>query len=281
MSGYFLKARGDVTGPVDTAGLLPTRLAALSVEQVAELPLLCAGRWRKLADVFEVQPLSTTTAAAPEVCRLEVESTAQVHRLGWGMSAGELIVRGATGTLVGACMSGGTVTVFGNTGALAGAGLRGGLLRIEGSTGQRLGGPPPGTWRGMTGGEIIVTGAAGAYAGLRQRGGLIAVAGDVGPYAGVRMLAGTLLIGGQVAHGVGTSMQRGTIICLNHSPVTHTNFGHDGPTQPVVWRLLARRLRQLSFPLPDAAEELTFDSHSGDLLEGGRGELLIAATQFQ
>jgi hypothetical protein len=42
-------------------------------------------------------------------------------------------------------------------------------------------------------------------------------------------------------------------------------------------RLLLRRLRALGFPTPDGLLDASFELHSGDMLEGGRGEILVRA----
>lgn len=195
--------------------------------------------------------------------------------LGEGMSAGRLEVDGHAGEGVGSGMTGGCIHVHGSTGNLAGAGMGGGMLIVDGDVGDLAGGPRAGELRGMTGGELLVHGRAGDYTGSRQRSGLIAVRGGVGECPAYRMLAGTLLVceGELISPGLG--MGRGTIIALDSTPKALPTFRRDGLVQPVVLRLLWRRLAALKFPLPEGLDGARFLSFSGDMLNLHRGELLF------
>jgi len=91
------------------------------------------------------------------------------------------------------------------------------------------------------------------------------------------MIAGTILIGGSggIRHGAG--MKRGTIAFLNSAsgfdPLP--TFRSAGEYQPTFLRILLRDLNAKGFPLPDGAVEAAYERWCGDLVELGKGELLV------
>jgi len=42
-------------------------------------------------------------------------------------------------------------------------------------------------------------------------------------------------------------------------------------------QLLLRNLEALGFPVPNIADGATYDLHHGDMIDGGRGEVLLKA----
>ncbi len=201
----------------------------------------------------------------------------RVKRIGEKMSAGRMRVEGSVGMHLGAEMSGGEIDVRGSAGDWAGAEMKGGLIRIAGNAGNCLGSGYRGATRGMTGGEILVKGSAGDEIGTVMRRGLIAIAGDTGHAAGFGMIAGSLLFFGSVGLHCGAGMKRGTVAMFSasdHSKLLPT-FHYAGVCRPTFLNIYVRHLSQLGFPIPEGCMNAAFDCYSGDLIELGKGEVLI------
>jgi len=188
---------------------------------------------------------------------VRVEGTAGMH-LGARMSGGVIIVEGDATDWVGAEMSGGRITVMGNAGHLVGAAYRGGR-------------------RGMTGGEILVHGNVGNELGHTMRRGLIAVAGNSGDAAAVGMIAGTIFVFGEPGIRNGAGMKRGTLgfFSTEHPCDILPTFKFACRYQPSFLTLYFRHLLELGFPVPQECLTATYRRFCGDLLETGKGELLI------
>ncbi len=206
-----------------------------------------------------------------------VGDCSRVKRIGEGHAVGQMLIEGHAGMHLGAEMSGGEITVRGNVADWAGAHLRGGRLRIEGNAGNCLGAAYRGATRGMTGGEILVTGSAGDELGTAMRRGLIAVAGPVGHAAGFGMIAGSLLLFDRVGRHVGAGMKRGsiTLFSTTQSPELLPTFHHAGIEQPTFLRIYLRHLERLGFAFPPGCVTANYDRYSGDLIELGKGEILV------
>ncbi len=129
----------------------------------------------------------------------------------------------------------------------------------------------------MTNGEILIHGSAGNEIGLTMRRGLIAVAGRVGDAAGFNMIAGSLLLFGESGIRPGAGMRRGTIGFLGDHPAPEMlpTFRRACRYEPTFLQLYLRHLRSLSFPVPEAAFNATYERWCGDLLESGKGEILV------
>ncbi len=270
MNAYCLQWKQQPPGLIDASDLSPERLCSIEKREL-EKEHIRIGNWDyPLGEVFDIQ----ADADTPEGT-LHLPGSERYRGLATGMSSGTLIVDGHAGDALACGMTGGEVFVHGSAGDMVAAAMRGGLLVVDGDVGDMLGGPRPGELRGMTGGEVIVLGNAGAYAAARQRGGVIAVHGSVGECSGYKMLAGTLVISEGKIESPGLGMVRGSILALNSAPKVLPTFRPDGLVQPVVLRVLWRRLEQLQFPLPSGLDDARFESFSGDMLSGNRGEILF------
>lgn len=204
---------------------------------------------------------------------------ARVERIGFGMAAGALMVRGDVGAHLGATMSGGTIDIHGSAGDYAGAELSGGLLRIHGSAGHSLGAAYPGSRRGMRGGAILVDGAAGDDAGLAMRRGLIAILGTSGEGLGRALIAGSIFAFGPVGLRAGAGMKRGTLALFGldtpHDPPLLPTFEPSGRSRPPFVSIYLRQLASLGFAVPSVAYTGVFERYNGDRIEGGHGEILV------
>ena len=105
-----------------------------------------------------------------------------------------------------------------------------------------------------------------------MRRGLVAIAGRAGRAAGLAMIAGTV-VASALGPDAGLFSRRGTLVALG--PVTPSpSYRLACTTQPVVLRLLLRRLRDAhGFPVSAPQLEGFYRRYSGDFAESGKGEL--------
>lgn len=269
MRALAFEWRTTPPGLIDASVLRPDTLCALTDAELFSVRIACGSESVELGDLVRVRVLES---APPETLR--IDGSPRFFRLATGMRSGQLEVNGHGGTLAAAGLLGGEVVIRGDVGHGAAQGMEGGSLRIEGDAGDGLGGPLPGARFGMAGGEIFVDGNAGASCGRRQRRGTIVIGGTAGPNPGLGLGAGTLIVceGDLVEPGIG--MNRGTILGLAAREDPPPGFALDGPTSPVFWRVLARRLATLGFPGAERFLDARFRSYSGDRTALGRGEIL-------
>lgn len=283
---------------VEAEALTPDRLAGLTEAEIAALPVRHGNQSATIGNFFHVQFVGAGLAHAPTtLSAAKVDSSsalgqgqavplrvcvtgdlAHFKRVGEGMTQGQLIVQGNVGMHVGARMRGGEITVEGDAGDWAGAEMVGGRLTIKGNAGDLVGAAYRGARRGMLGGEIIVYGHAGAEVGSYMRRGLIAIGGNCGDTAGAHMLAGSIIVLGKLGQHAGQGMKRGSIIALQAVPQTPA-FAFDCHYRPTYLRLYLRHLQGLGLQITQADLDATYERRSGDVLELGRGELLMKVLQ--
>jgi len=266
-----LTLRDAPVAPVRAEGLGGERLARLSRSEIERLELWHGNRRAALGDLFAV------SGDGSDDVRIDGD-LARVAGLGAGMAGGRLTIAGRAGPHAGAGMTGGELLVDGDAGDWAGAEMRGGRLVVRGSAGRRLGGAYAGSRAGMRGGEILVHGDAGAEAGAGLRRGLIAVAGRVGEAAGLSALAGTIVAFGPLGAHPGAGMRRASIVAMTAATLLPT-YAKACAYRPLFVRMLLRRLREVGLPVTDAQIEGRYTRWSGDVLELGRGEILILETR--
>lgn len=258
---------------VEAECLRPETMAALSAVEAARLPVRLGNATAELGDLFRVE-------GSAEGGRLVLEGDlTHVRRIGQGMGSGSVTIRGDVGSHLGAGMTGGTIDVEGKVGDWAGAEMRGGEIAIRGEAGDGLGGAYPGSRQGMRDGVILVEGDIGHDAGLAMRRGLIAVSGRSGDDLGRAMIAGSIFAFGPLGTRVGAGMRRGTLALFGvpdpGDPGLLPTFARSGRYRPPVLTLYLKRLREWGFPVPDTAFSGTFVRYNGDLVEHGRGEILV------
>ncbi|HEX7292702.1 MAG TPA: formylmethanofuran dehydrogenase subunit C [Conexibacter sp.] len=262
-----LTLREAPAAPVDARALSVDGLAGLGRAEVERVELWHGNRRAPVGELFAV-------AGSPsDELRLEGDLAA-VHGIGVRMSAGRLVVAGNAGAHTGAQMRGGELFVEGDTGDWTGAEMSGGLVVVRGSGGSGLGAGYPGPRAGMRGGEIIVHGDAGAGPAAGLRRGLVAVVGRAGAHAGFRMLAGTFVALGAVGAHPGADMRRGTIVAMS-APRFLPTFSFACTYRPPHLALVLRRLAELGAPIRAAHLEGRYRRYSGDMLDLGRGEILV------
>jgi formylmethanofuran dehydrogenase subunit C len=254
--------------PLEVEGILPESLRDRSLSEIEQQPIYHGNTQVPLAEFF-------TVSGDPADERIEWEGDLSgVHWIGARMGRGEVRVLGRAGRHLGSEMTGGVVIVEGDAGDWVGGEMRGGRIIVQGSAGHLPGAAYRGSPRGMTGGTLLIHGSAGNEVGAAMRRGLIAV-GGAGDLAGWNMLAGTVLVFGPSGIRNGAGMRRGTLVFCQDSPPILPTFRAACRMRPPVIDLLRGYLRGLAYPHADLAAGADFEVYNGDLLEGGRGELLV------
>lgn len=267
-----LEYRGSTTAPIEVEGISPETVAGKSLAEIERLPIYEGNRDVRLGDFFAV-----SGDPNDETIRWEGDLRG-VHWIGAKMTRGTMHVAGNAGRHVGSEMRGGTILVEGDVGDWAGAEIHGGLIDVRGNAGHLAGAAYRGSARGMTRGTILIAGNAGNEVGRTMRRGLIAIGGSVGDLAGFNMLAGTILIFGDSGVRCGAGMRRGTIgLFGSQRPRLLPSFRRACQMRPLAVDLLLRYLVSLGFAVPEPARDGSFDVYNGDLIEGGRGEVLVRA----
>ncbi|MFG0332504.1 MAG: formylmethanofuran dehydrogenase subunit C [Maioricimonas sp. JB049] len=201
----------------------------------------------------------------------------KVKLIGNKLSGGRVLVEGNAGMHLGAEMTGGEIEVQGNASDWVGAEMHGGRIRVRGNAGHLVGAVYRGGRRGMTAGEILIHGNAGNEIGHSMRRGLIAIGGRAGDFAGVGMIAGSVLVFGEPGIRNGAGMKRGTIAFFDaqRAPEVLPTFRYACTYEPVFMTLYLRQLQQRGFPVRDEWLNASWRRYCGDLLELGKGELLV------
>jgi formylmethanofuran dehydrogenase subunit C len=255
--------------PTEVNGITPDRLAGMPLPEIERIPILHGNHSIPLAERFQI-------SGSPSDMDIRFEGDLEgVHWIGAGMTSGRLTADGSVGRHAGSGMSGGSLTINGSASGWAGAEMRGGVLQIHGSTGPLAGGAYRGAAKGMTGGTLLIHGNAGSEAGLVMRRGLIAIGGNCDDFPAFNMLAGALFVFGNAGLNPGAGMRRGTLALLGSQPVSLLpTFRFSARLQPTAFRLVLRRLERLLFPVDPALYSAPIEMFRGDLVTGGKGELL-------
>ena len=260
----------DTGVPVEVEGLLPAAVRGKTLSEVEQFELFHGNRKHPLADFFRV------SGSANDECLEFSGDLSGVHWIGAGMTGGTIRIAGNAGRHVGSGMTGGAIHVDGDAGDWVGGEMRGGLIHVRGRAGHLIGAAYRGSRIGMSGGTILIGGAAGNEIGHSMRRGLIVVGGGVGDLVGFNMLAGTILVLGECGIRHGAGMRRGTIGLLGpERPDLLLSFRRACRYRPDMLRLLFAEARRHEFHVPDEIAAAEVELYNGDLIEGGRGEILI------
>ena len=258
--------------PLEVEGVTPDVVRGMTVAQIEKLEMFQGNYKTCLAEFFKI-----SGDARDETLEWEGD-LAGVHWVGAGMKSGKMLIPGNVGRHLGSEMSGGEIHVGGNASDWVGGEMHGGLIHVQGRAGHLVGAAYRGSARGMTKGVILIGGDAGNEIGHTLRRGLIAIGGNIGDLAGFNMLAGSIFLFGEsgIRHGAG--MKRGTIAFLGTKPPPLLlSFRRACRYQPSFLGLIFRRLKELKFALPEELTASFYDLYNGDLITGGRGEILRRA----
>ena len=255
--------------PVEVEGITPDTVRGKSLAEIEKLEIYHGNRKLPLAELFAV-------SGDPSDGNMEWEGDLSgVHWIGAKLASGVMHVAGNAGRHVGSEMTGGEIHVAGDAGDWVGGEMHGGLIHVRGSAGNLVGAAYRGSARGMTGGTLLIDGDAGHELGHSMRRGLLAVGGTAGDLAGFNMLAGTILLFGPCGIRHGAGMRRGTLGFFGPAPPLLPSFRHACRFRPEALTLLYRKLRSHGFRVPDELVHASYDLYNGDLIEGGRGEILL------
>jgi formylmethanofuran dehydrogenase subunit C len=250
--------------PIEAETIRPDSLAGKTLEQILSLTLFRGNRQIKVKDVFDVKG---SKADNPADIRIVIQGEIPtVKRVGEGMTAGEIVIKGSVGMHLGNSMKGGKITVEGNAGDWAGALMKGGEITIKGNAGSYVGAAYRGEWRGTQGGTIVVEGNAGNEIGAWMSNGKIVVRGNVGSMAGMHMKGGVIIIHKDAAPRVGGEMTKGKVIVLGRLAEVLPSFRSEGRVTNVKTG-------------EDGSEEIVgpFNKFVGDLADNGKGEVYVKA----
>lgn len=278
--GWCLRLKVQPEFRVDFGGVLPLRLAAMTADEIARLPLRHGNDMQAMGALFDIMPVEGEAAAVPggqaepgPQLRLEGDLS-RVDAIGQGLEGGMLRVDGDVGDRLGLAMRGGEIRVRGRAGELAGCEMAGGRIEVAGDVGDFAAAARPGSMDGMRGGTLVVHGNVGARCGDRMRRGTVVLHGDAGDFLASRMVAGTIAVAGRVGAHCGYGMRRGTLVFAGPQPPAPPTFVATQHDIAVFWALLRRSLAYhgglfASLPAP-APRRLV-----GDLAVDGKGEWLL------
>jgi len=272
-----LTVRPDIPAAVRWTAEISSLLQAGQLEELEKVLLETASGEVRCGELFDLATLDRNS----ETPQVEIHGDCRsIIGIGEHWQNGRLDVLGDVGPAAGQQMQGGELFIHGNAGPGLGRSLRGGRIHLQGNAGAGVGGPAPGQLLGMTGGEIFIRGDAGKNLAERMRRGTLFVQGNVAGDVGREMRAGTIVLNASTHGELGAGLKRGTILCLNPAAELTANLGCRWrsaiPMQPVILRVLLLYLSQAAdWPEGRNLLDSSYQRYSGDLLEGGRGELFL------
>jgi formylmethanofuran dehydrogenase subunit C len=267
-----LTLKQPTTIPLEVDSVRLEAVREQSSDQIRAALIQYGNRQEPLGEFFEV-----SGSASEDEHVVWIGDCSKVKLIGAGLRSGKMTIEGNAGMHVGAEMQGGEIVIEGDAGDWAGAEMKGGRLRVLGNAGHCVGAVYRGGRKGMTGGEILIRGDAGNEIGHALRRGLIAVGGKAGDGLGFNMIAGSILVLGAAGMRPGAGMRRGTIGLFGsgNAPPLLPTFKFSCTCQPEFLQIYFQHLRRIGFAVPDECLSAVYRRYSGDLLESGKGEILI------
>ena len=262
---------------MNLGGIVPSRLAGLSSQEIAQIRISLDSKPVPLGDWWEVDVDGSDRLVIDGDC-------SHCDCIGGNMDGGILQVSGSAGDLLAEGMKAGRLTVLGDAGRFAGSGLRGVEVLIHGNAGEYAAGAKPGNSTGMRGGRLVIHGNCDRWLAARMRRGTAIVLGDVAGGAASRMIAGTLVLAADVQPPLGTGMRRGSILLLSDveskRPQVLPGFTPAEECElsylPLLFRSIASYL-PVAFS-PERVASLRVRRSLGDRANGGLGECLFFET---
>ena len=209
MQTVTIKPKQEIKISVEAENISPDKFAGKTEKEIQSIEVWMGNRKTSIGELFSIKVEGSAPAADTKLV-LEGDFS-RVKRIGEGMTAGLIIIKGNVDMHVGAKMSGGRITINGNADSWAGREMKGGELIIEGDAGYYLGAGYRGESCGMRGGKITVMGSALDFAGEHMCGGEIIIKGNAGLLPGLSNNGGKIVIGGSTSRP-GSEMAKGTII---------------------------------------------------------------------
>ncbi|MEO2010346.1 MAG: formylmethanofuran dehydrogenase subunit C [Pirellulaceae bacterium] len=262
--------RGGGSVPVEVEDVTPDRLIGMTNDEIEQVDIFEGKRKTQLAEFFDV------SGDLDDQQMVWQGDLGGVHWVGAKMVSGTMRVEGDVGRHLGSEMKGGAIHVTGNASDWVGGEMKGGQITVQGNAGHLVGAAYRGSARGMTGGTIEIYGSAGNEIGHTMRRGLIAIGTKVGDLVGFNMLAGSIFMFGDsgIRHGAG--MRRGTLAFFSGElPSMLPTFRHACRFRSPAINLITNQLADNGFAVAEAHRGAMFDLYHGDMIEGGRGEILV------
>ncbi len=251
MQTVTIKPKNDIKISVEAENISPDKFAGKSEKDIQSLEAYLGNQKTTLGELFSIKVEGTGAAADTKI--VMEGNFSRVKRIGEGMTAGLLMIKGNVDMHLGAKMSGGKITLSGNADSWAGREMKGGELIIEGDARYYLGAGYRGETCGMRGGKITVMGNALDFLGEHMCGGEIIVKGNAGILAGISNNGGKIVIEGNTSRP-GSEMAKGTII---------------------VNGTVAEMMPVFKLEGTEAVDGVTYKKYTGDVIVGGKGVLYV------
>jgi formylmethanofuran dehydrogenase subunit C len=251
MQTVTIKPKKDIRISVEAENISPDKFAGKSEKDIQNIEAYLGNQKTTLGELFSIKVEGSGTAADTKI--VMEGNFSRVKRIGEGMTAGLIMIKGNVDMHLGAKMSGGKITLSGNADSWAGREMKGGELIIEGDARYYLGAGYRGETCGMRGGKITVMGSALDFLGEHMCGGEIYVKGNAGVLPGLSNNGGKIVIGGSTSRP-GSEMAKGTII-INGAVAEMMPVYKDEGTE--------------------AVDGVTYKKYTGDVIVGGKGVLYV------
>ena len=251
MQTVTLKPKKEIRISVEAENISPDKFAGKSEQEIQSLEAWMGNQKTTLGELFTVKVEGTGTAADVKIV-MEGDFS-RIKRIGEGMTAGLIVIKGNVDMHLGSKMNGGKITVTGNVDSWAGREMKGGEIMIEGDAGYYLGSGYRGETCGMRGGKITLMGNALDYVGEHMCGGEIYVKGNAGILAGLSNNGGKIVIEGDTSRP-GSEMSKGTIIVNGKVEEMMPVFKFEGT---------------------EAVDGVTYKKYTGDVIGNGKGLLYV------
>ncbi len=251
MQTVTIKPKNDIKISVEAENISPDKLAGKSEKDIQSLEVYLGNQKTTLGELFSIKVEGTGAAADTKI--VMEGNFSRVKRIGEGMTAGLIMIKGNVDMHLGAKMSGGKITLSGNADSWAGREMKGGELIIEGDARYYLGAGYRGETCGMRGGKITVMGSALDFVGEHMCGGEIYVMGNTGILLGLSNNGGKIVIGGSTSRP-GSEMAKGMIIVNGSVAEMMPVFKAEGT---------------------EAVDGVMYKKYTGDVVVGGKGVIYI------
>ncbi|KCZ72276.1 formylmethanofuran dehydrogenase, subunit C [Candidatus Methanoperedens nitroreducens] len=253
MQTVTLKPRMEIMISVEAENISPDRFAGRTEKEIQSLEVWMGNRRTTIGELFSVKVEGEGGSAAADTEIIMEGDFSRVKRIGEGMTAGSIMIKGNVDMHLGAKMSGGKITVAGNADSWAGREMKGGEIIIEGDAGYYLGSGYRGETCGMRGGKITVLGNALDFVGEHMCGGEIVVKGNAGLLPGLSNNGGKIIIGGSTSRP-GSEMAKGTIIINGAVDEMMPVYRQEGT---------------------EVVDGVTYRKYTGDVVVNGKGLLYV------
>lgn len=251
MQTVTIKPKNEIKISVEAENISPDKFAGKSEKEIQSMEAYLGNQKTTLGELFSIKVEGTGAAADTKI--VMEGNFSRVKRIGEGMTAGLIMIKGNVDMHLGAKMSGGKITLSGNADSWAGREMKGGELIIEGNAAYYLGAGYRGEACGMRGGKITVMGNALDFVGEHMCGGEIFVNGNTGILPGIANNGGKIVIGGNTSRP-GSEMAKGTIIINGAVDEMMPVYKAEGA---------------------EVVDGVTYKKYTGDVIVGGKGLLYV------